>query len=150
MKHQDKQLEEVNKTIAVTVKMLDEQLVKGIKITKLQGKLHEIIENFERHLLKAIISLRTQDFEKDFNAIRENVDEIGELYEKLDQKCSDWKQKFKKHNIKNYTLTNQCEIATPAPKTFYVDPFGYIGATMLIPILQRNVDNFSTKICCIG
>jgi len=47
VKHQEEKLEEVNKTIAVTVKMLDEQLVNGIKITMLQKELHRMLREFE-------------------------------------------------------------------------------------------------------
>jgi hypothetical protein len=46
VKRQDKDLKEVNKTIAVSVKMLQGQLTKGIKATKLQRELQEKIKNF--------------------------------------------------------------------------------------------------------
>jgi hypothetical protein len=122
VKHQDSKLKEVNMTIALTVKILEEQLTKGIKITKLQRELHEIIRNFEMCHLKTVIPLHTMDFEQDFKVISKNIDEIGKLYEQLDQKCDDWKQNFKKHNLDHYTFGPNDD--TPS-KPFYVDPFRY-------------------------
>jgi len=63
VKHQDEKLEEVNKTIPVTIKMLEEQLVNGIKITKLQKELHRMLREFETRRLKATIPLRKQHFD---------------------------------------------------------------------------------------
>ena len=64
VKHQDNKIEEVNKTVAVIVKMLEEQLTKGLKIAKLQRELHEIIQNFEMHRLKTVFPLCTVNFEQ--------------------------------------------------------------------------------------
>jgi hypothetical protein len=86
VKHQDNKIEEVNKTIAVTVKMLEEQLTKGIKIAKLQRELHAIIRNFEMQRSKTILPLCTVNFERNFEVISESINEIGELYEQLDKK----------------------------------------------------------------
>ena len=86
VKHQDNKIEEVNKTVAVIVKMLEEQLTKGLKIAKLQRELHEIIRNFEMHRSKTVLPLRAVNFERNFEVISENIDEIGELYEQLDKK----------------------------------------------------------------
>jgi hypothetical protein len=129
VKHQDKNLKEVNKTIAVTVKILEEQLTLGIKITKLQHELHETIRNFEIQHLKATIPLRKTVFERDFKEISENVNEIGEMYNKLSLNCSDWKEKFKKHNMDYYTLTNKKDTVFRNLEPVYIDPYGYADFT---------------------
>jgi hypothetical protein len=59
----------------------------------------------------------------------ENVDEIGEMYMKLTFKCSDWKEKFKKHNMGYYTLTNQKDTVPSFWEPVYVDPYGYADFT---------------------
>jgi len=45
------------------IKMLEEQLVNGIKITKLQKELHRMLREFETRRLKATIPLRKQHFD---------------------------------------------------------------------------------------
>ena len=129
VKRNDKNLKHVNKTIAVTIKILEEQLTKGIKITKLRRELHETIKNFEVQRLKTTIPLRKTDFERDFKEISENVDEIGEMYTKLTFKCSDWKEKFKKHNMDYYNLTNQKDTIPGFLESIYVDPYGFADFT---------------------
>jgi hypothetical protein len=130
VKCQDKKFEEVNKTIAVTVKMLEEQLTKGIKIAKLQRELHEIIRNFEMHRLKTVFPLRTVNFEQNFEVISENIDEIGELYEQLDKKCNDWKERFKEHDIGYYTFSPRNDTVERDDRCLYVDPFGHADFTV--------------------
>jgi hypothetical protein len=120
VKRQDSKLQEVNKTIAVTIKMLQEQLTK--RITKLQRELHEIIRSFKTRRLKATIPLRTTDFQRDVTVISWNIDEIGDLYDQLDLKCGDWKQNIIKHNIDYYTFPANNDTSS---KPFYVDPLGY-------------------------
>ena len=76
VKCQDENMEEADKTIAVSVKMLEEQLAKGIRITKLQRELHQIINEFKIKSLKAIIPLHKQYFERDFNTASKKIEEI--------------------------------------------------------------------------
>jgi hypothetical protein len=119
VKRQDEKLEEVNRTIPVTIKMLEEQLVNGIKIIKLQKELHRLLSEFETHRLKANIPLHKQRFERIFK--------IEELHEILDRKCQAWKQKSKRHNFGNYTFGNAAHGTMPNnPDIYYVDSSGYM------------------------
>jgi hypothetical protein len=125
VKNQDKKLKETNKSIAVSIHMLQEQqLSQGIKITKLQRELTEKIKNFEISRLKNI-PLRQLDFERDFKFIDTHLLDIRGLYEKLDTKCNDWKQHFKKHNMEQYTLVARNDTIPKNMEPFYVDPLGY-------------------------
>jgi hypothetical protein len=109
--------------------MLEEQLTKGIRITKLQRELHEVIRNFEMNRFKSGIPLRTVNFERNFKVISDNIDEIGELYDQLDQKCYNWKEQFKEHNIGYYTLSPQNDTVERDDRCLYVDPFGHADFT---------------------
>ena len=128
-KRQDKNLKEGTNTFTVTVKMLEEQLTKGIKITKLQRELHETIRKFETQRLKANIPLRKTAFKWDFKEISENENEIEEMYDKLSLKYSDWKEKSKKHNMDYYTLTNKKDTVLRNLEPVYIDPYGYADFT---------------------
>jgi len=68
VKRQDKKLKETNKSIAVSIKMLQEQLSNGIKITKMQRELTQKIKTFEISRSK-LIPLRKSDFERDFKQL---------------------------------------------------------------------------------
>jgi len=103
VKNQDEKLKETNKSIAVSIKNFQDQLSQGIKITKLQCELTKKIKNFEINHLKDI-PLRKSDFERDFKMIDNHMTQIHGLYEKLNTKCKDWKQSFKKHNMEKYTF----------------------------------------------
>jgi hypothetical protein len=118
-------LKEVNKSIAVSVKMLQEQLTKGINTTKLQRELQEKIKNFEISRIKATYPLRKTEFERNFKVLDEHVFQIGQLYEKLDGKCIEWKRKFKQHNMEFYHLSALNDTIPRNPEPLYVDPFGY-------------------------
>jgi hypothetical protein len=101
--NQDLKLKETNKSIAVSIKMLQEQLCQGIKITKLQRELTKTIRNFEISRSK-LIPLHKSDFERDFKIIDTHMSDIRGLYEKMDLKCTDLKESFQKHNMKHYTF----------------------------------------------
>jgi hypothetical protein len=125
VKNQDKKLKETNKSIAVSIHMLQEQqLSQGIKITKLQRELTEKIKNFEISRLKSI-PLCQSDFERDFKFIDTHLLDIRGLYEKLDTKCNDWKQRFKKHNMEQYTFIARNDTIPKNMEPFYLDPLGY-------------------------
>jgi hypothetical protein len=128
VKNQDQKLRETNKSIAVSIKMLEDQLCQGIKITRMQRELTAKIKNFEIHHLKSI-PLRKSDFERDFKIIDTHMNDIGGLYEKLDSKCKAWKQSFKMHNMEHYTFINQDDTIPRNPEPLYVDPHGYTDYT---------------------
>ena len=75
VKNQDQKLKEINKSIAVSTNMLQEQLSQGIKLTKLQRELTEKIKHFKISHLKNI-PLRKLDFERDFKFIDTHMQEI--------------------------------------------------------------------------
>ena len=75
--------------------------------------------------LKATFPLHKTEFERDFEAINENVLEIGRLYETLDKKCQDWKKRFKQHNLDFYTLTYLNDTVKEPITPLYVDPYWY-------------------------
>jgi hypothetical protein len=134
VKNQDKKLKETNKSIAVSIHMLQEQLSQGIKITKLQHELTEKIKNFEISRLKNI-PLRQSDFERDFKFIDTHLLDIRGLYKKLDTKCNDWKQRVKKHNMEQYTFVARNDTIPKNMEPFYVDPLGY---TDVMPLDDSN------------
>jgi hypothetical protein len=125
IKRHDNSLEEVNKSIAVSVKMLQEQLTNGIKTTKLQRELQQKVKNFEIGRIKAIYPLRKTEFERNFKVLDEHVLQIGQIYEKLDKKCNEWKRQFKQHNMDFYHLSVMKDTIPRTPEPLYVDPFGY-------------------------
>jgi len=124
VKNQDEKLKETNKSIAVSIKNFQDQLSQGIKITKLQCELTKKIKNFEINHLKDI-PLRKSDFERDFKMIDNHMTQIHGLYEKLNTKCKDWKQSFKKHNMENYTFITRNDTIPMNPEPLFVDPYGY-------------------------
>jgi len=134
VKNQDQKLKETNKNIAVSIEMLQNQLSQGIKITKLQRELTEKIKNFEIDRLKNIPP-RKSDFERDFKMIDTHMTEIHGLYEKLNMKCKDWKQNFKKHNMENYTFITRNDTIPRNPEPLFVDPYGYTDS---IPLNEMN------------
>ncbi len=73
--NQDLKLKKTNKSIAVSVTMLQEQLSQGIKITKLQRELTQKIKDFEINRLKSI-PLRKSDFKRDFKIIDSHMNNI--------------------------------------------------------------------------
>jgi hypothetical protein len=124
VKRQDKKLKETNKSIAVSIKMLQEQLSNGIKITKMQRELTQKIKTFEISRSK-LIPLRKSDFERDFKTIDTHMLDLHGLYKKLDSKCNDWKRSFKQHNMENYTFIVRNDTIPRNPEPLYVDPYGY-------------------------
>jgi len=124
VKNQDQKLKETNKSIAVSIKMLQEQLSNGIKITKMQRELTQKIKTFEISRSK-LIPLRKSDFERDFKTIDTHMLDIHGLYTKLDSKCKDWKRSFKQHNMENYTFIVRNDTIPTNPEPLYVDPYGY-------------------------
>jgi hypothetical protein len=125
IKNQDQKLLETNKSIAVSIKMRQDQLSQGIKITKLQHELTKKVRNFEISRLKCI-PLHKSDFERDFKIIDTHMNDIQGLYDKLDLTCKDWKQSFKKHNMENYAFIARNDTIPMNPKPFYVDPSGFL------------------------
>jgi hypothetical protein len=79
IKRHDNSLKEVNKSIAVLVKMLQEQLTNGIKTTKLQRELQQKVKNFEIGRIKAISPLHKTEFERNFKLLDEHVLQIGQI-----------------------------------------------------------------------
>ena len=61
---------------------------------------------------------------------QKNIDKIGELYEQLDKKCSDWKERFKEHDIDYYTFSSQNDTVEKDNRCLYVDPFGHADFTV--------------------
>jgi hypothetical protein len=125
IKNQDEKLKETNKSIAVSIKMLQDQLSQGIKISKLQHELTKKVKHFEISHLKCI-PLRKSDFQRDFKIIDTHMNNIQGLYDKLDLTCKDWKQSFKKHNMENYTFIARNDTIPMNPEPFYVDPSGFV------------------------
>jgi hypothetical protein len=125
IKNQDQKLSETNKSIAVSIKMLQDQLSQGIRITKLQRELTNKIKHFEISRSKSI-PLCKSDFERDFKIIDTHMGDINELYGNLDLKCNEWRQSFKKHNMEHYTFIARNNTIPMNPEPFYVDPSGYV------------------------
>jgi len=125
VKNQDQKLRETNKSIAVNIKMLQEQLCQGIKITRLQRELTEKIKKFGITRSK-MIPLRKSDFEQNFKTIDLHMDDIRKLYEKMDLKCKHWKDSFKKHNMEHYTFIARNDTIPKDSEPFYVDPSGFV------------------------
>jgi hypothetical protein len=69
------------------------------------------------------------NFEQNFEVISENIDEIGELYEQLEGKCNDWKERFKEHDIDYCTFSSQNDTVERDDRCLYVDPFGHVDFT---------------------
>jgi hypothetical protein len=105
--------------------MLQELLTNGIKTTKLQRELQQKVKNFEIGRIKAISPLHKTEFERNFKVLDEHVLQIGQIYEKLDKKCNEWKRQFKQHNMDFYHLSVMNDTIPRNPEPLYVDPFGY-------------------------
>jgi hypothetical protein len=125
VKNQDLKLKETNKSIAVSIKMLQGQLCQGIKITRLQREVTEKIKTFAITHSKNI-PLRKSDFERDFKIIDTHMNDIRELCDKMDLKCKHWKESFKKHNMEHYTFIAWNNTIPKNPEPFYVDPSGFV------------------------